>query len=240
MYVRVRVLVRLRRLALLTCGVELLNITISEDICRRLAEEIITGVIAPGEKLDEQATAKRYGVSRTPIREAFRQLATTGLIESRPHKGVTVINLDTKQLSDMFEALGEIEALCAKMCAQRMSAIERKQLENIHLSSRPAQENEADIPYSEHNENFHKAIHSGSHNESLTRIAQDLWRSVAPFRRSVFFKQDDRMSASFEEHQRIVTAIINSDAEEAFEAMRTHVTNSSLNAIAYFQSTNNA
>ena len=213
----------------------MLNTTISDDISRRLAEDIISGSIAPGEKLDEHTTAKRFGVSRTPVREAFKQLTTTGLIESRPHKGVTVINLDIKQLGDMFEALGEIEALCAKMCAQRMSAVERKQLENIHLDSRKALDAQEDKPYSENNVSFHLAIHAGSHNETLLRIAQDTWRSVAPFRRSVFFTQDNRMAMSFDEHSEIVTAIMESDKERAYHAMRNHVTNSSLNAVAYFK-----
>lgn len=212
-----------------------MNTTISEDISRRLAEDIITGVILPGEKLDEQATADRYGVSRTPIREAFRQLATTGLIQSKPHRGATVIDLDIDQLADMFEALGEIEALCAKWSAQRMTAVERKKLNNIYQESQVALGSKDDTFYSDNNEQFHWAIHAGSHNETLRDLAQDLWRGLAPFRRSVFFKQENRMSASAAEHNEIVKAIVNSDTTAAWEAMRSHVAQSNLNAISYIQ-----
>ena len=97
--------------------------TISDEICKKLAEDIITGVIGPGQKLEEKAIADQFDVSRTPVRDAFRQLEGTGLIQSKAHRGATVIDLDTDQLSDLYEALGEFEALCARLSARRLCAI---------------------------------------------------------------------------------------------------------------------
>jgi DNA-binding GntR family transcriptional regulator len=133
----------------------------------------------------------------------------------------------------MFEALGEIEALCAKLSAQRMSAVERKQLENLHHSSAVALEANDDSEYSDINDRFHTAIHQGSQNDTLSNLAAELWQRLAPFRRSVFFKRLDRMSHSSHEHDDIVKMIVAGDTEGAFAAMNNHVANSSLNAMSY-------
>ena len=210
-----------------------MNSTISDEICRKLADDIIAGAIGPGQKLEEKAVAEQFNVSRTPVRDAFRQLAGTGLIETRAHRGATVIDLNIDQLHDMFEALGEIEALCAKLSAQRMSAVERKQLEKLHQSSAAALEENDDAEYSDINDRFHRAIHQGSQNETLSNLAAELWQRLAPFRRSVFFKRLDRMSNSSHEHDDIVKLIVAGDADGAFAAMNNHVANSSLNAISY-------
>jgi DNA-binding GntR family transcriptional regulator len=210
-----------------------MNSTISDEICRKLADDIVSGVIGPGQKLEEKAVAEQFNVSRTPVRDAFRQLAGTGLIETKAHRGATVIDLKTDQLHDMFEALGEIEALCAKLSAQRMSAVERKQLENLHHSSAVALEANDDLEYSDINDRFHTAIHQGSQNDTLSNLAAELWQRLAPFRRSVFFKRLDRMSHSSHEHDDIVKMIVAGDTEGAFAAMNNHVANSSLNAMSY-------
>ncbi len=140
---------------------------ISDQICQELAANVVNGTIPPGHKLEEQVIADQFGVSRTPVREAFRQLAAAGLIDSQPHRGVRVIDLDIDQLSDMFEALAELEAMCAALSAERMTSIERKQLEAIHESIRPLA-GEEDVPhYSDLNEKFHDTVRKGAHNETL-------------------------------------------------------------------------
>ncbi len=207
--------------------------TISEQISAQLAEDIITGVIKPGEKLEEQAIAERFKVSRTPVRDAFKQLTSTGLIESKPHRGVTVIDLKLEQLSELFEALGEIEALCARLSAQRMSTLERKNLENLHRKSREVLKNDDIYNYSDLNEQIHFAIHEGSHNAALAGVARDLWRRLSPFRRSIFFRRANRMSVSSHEHDDLIEAILEGDIKRAQLSMGSHVANSALNAISF-------
>ena len=209
--------------------------TISDEICKKLADDIIAGVILPGQKLEEKAIAEQFNVSRTPVRDAFRQLEGTGLIETRAHRGATVIDLNTEQLADIFEALGEIEALCAKLSAQRMSSMERKRLENLHEQSKAPNDSKDEKQYSDLNEQIHKAIHDGSQNETLQALSADLWQRLAPFRRAFFFQRDDRMARSHDEHDEVIDAILSSDTEKAFSAMRSHVANSSLNALTYLE-----
>lgn len=208
--------------------------TIAEQISQQLAEQILSGKLKPGQRIEEKRVTDEFEVSRTPVREALHQLASTGLIAMQPHRGATVVDMDVEQLSDMFEAQAEIEALCAKMAAIRMSNIERKKLQHIAEQSKPSLKKSDHKNYSNSNEELHKLIYKGAHNQSLEQIALNLWNRVAPFRRSIFFKQSNRMNHSFDEHQRIIQAIVNGDKEQAYLAMHEHVTNSSLNAIEFF------
>jgi len=201
---------------------------ISDQIYNDVATRIVDGAIRPGTKLEEQAIANQFSVSRTPVREAFRQLATAGLIESKPHRGVRVIDFNLAQLSDMFEAVGELEAICAGLCAERMTPIERKKLLAIHKQSRPvAMDNEAP-DYAALNEQFHDAIRTGAHNVTLSDSIVRLRKRLAPFRQPWLIEKRDRLQASFQEHDELVTAILDGDRARAQAAILNHITATSL------------
>tara|TARA_R110002110_G_scaffold91264_2_gene237521 strand:+ start:143141 stop:143788 length:648 start_codon:yes stop_codon:yes gene_type:complete len=208
-------------------------VTIADNIAQQLADQILSGKLAPGERIEEKRVTEEFGVSRTPVRDALRQLAATGLVAIKPHRGVTVVDLEIDQLSDMFEAQAEIEALCARLSARRMSNIERKKLQIVADDSEPALAGTDHELYSSTNETFHKMIYAGAHNETLEHMALNLWNRVAPFRRSIFFKLGNRMEQSFDEHDAIIKAIVAGDEAGAQQAMHDHITNSSVNAIDY-------
>src|SRR5262249_7381951 len=92
-------------------------VTLSDEVFQALVKAILSGEVEPGARLDEPSICRKFGVSRTPIREALRRLSGTGLVEVTPRKGVTVARIDVEQLNNMFEALGEFEGLCAKLSA---------------------------------------------------------------------------------------------------------------------------
>ncbi len=211
--------------------------TIAEHISSCLAEDIINGILRPGQKLEEQAIAERFEVSRTPVRDAFKQLLATGLAESRPHRGVTVVNLELDQLNELFEALGEVEAICARLSAQRMNTMERKQLENLYKREASVLAEKNDQLYFDYNEQIHSAIHKGAHNSALAEIAQDLRRRLSPFRRSSFFKEGNWPDVKSMEHDDLIKAILSSDLHAAYDAMNSHVANSALNAMSYLMDT---
>lgn len=201
---------------------------ISDQIYKDIASRIVEGAIQPGTKLEEQTIANQFEVSRTPVREAFRQLAAAGLIESRPRRGVRVIDFDLDQLSDMFEAVAELEAICAGLCAERMTSIERKKLEAIHEQSRPvAMGNEAP-DYALLNEQFHDAIREGAHNVTLSESIIRLRQRLAPFRQPWLIKKRDRLQVSFQEHEELVAAILAGDRAAAHDAILNHITATSL------------
>ena len=97
------------------------KITRAEELRLQLADEIVRGALAPGAALDETEIARRFSVSRTPVREAMRQLAASGLVDARAHRGAVVARPSLERLTGMFEAMAELEALCAGLAAERMT-----------------------------------------------------------------------------------------------------------------------
>ena len=96
------------------------KVTRAEELRLQLADEIVRGVLPPGAALDETDIARRFSVSRTPVREALRQLVASGLVEARAHRGAVVAQPSLDRLTEMFEAMAELEALCAGLAAERM------------------------------------------------------------------------------------------------------------------------
>lgn len=196
--------------------------TRADALRRQLANEIITGRLEPGERLDERAIAERYGASRTPVREALRQLAAIGLAELRPHRGVIVARPDDEHLAETFELMAELEAMCARYAAQRMTAAERRALEAQHLFSGELVRVGDRARYATHNTTLHEMVYRGSHNRALAEAAQATRRRLAPYRRGQF-EVLGRLALSFAEHDRVVNAIVRGDVQAAAQAMRDHV-----------------
>jgi DNA-binding GntR family transcriptional regulator len=196
--------------------------TRAEELRLQLADEIVRGVIAPGGELDETELARRFQVSRTPVREAIRQLAASGLVETRAHRGSVVARPSEELLIGMFETMGDIEALCAGYAAERMNATERRDLETIHDQLRELIQ--VGDPERHHavNEKFHNAIYSGAHNGYLAEIAEKTRARVRPFRRAQF-RNLGRLAMSYREHDAVVVAITRGDRQSAATSMRAHI-----------------
>ena len=191
-------------------------------IHQAIADDIVHGRLAPGAALDETVIAATFGVSRTPIREAIRQLQAIGLVEARAPKGAVVAALSERQLDDMFAVMAEIEALCARWSAVAMTGNERRDLlalqaESERLVSAGSREN-----YVAFNNRFHEAIYAGAHNAFLAELAVTVRKRCAPFRRAQF-ETLGRLAKSHGEHGAVVTAIQRGDAEGAARAMRAHI-----------------
>lgn len=210
------------------------TVTHSQAISERLAEEIIRGQLAPGTRLDEQSLATRFKVSRSPVRDALRQLAATHLVEYFPHRGFSVARLDPVGLDQMFEAAAELEALCARLCALRAGATDRKRIEHIHQQAKQAVTGRATKTYAALNEDLHRTIYAGARNKTLEGIALNLRQRLAPFRARLFFTADNRMRGSHAEHDAIVKAILAQDAGAAAEAMRDHAAHAAMNISQHF------
>lgn len=206
--------------------------TRTDDLVKALADDIINGRLFPGTRLDEHSLAERFEVSRTPVREALRQLVATGLVEKRAHKGVVVASITAPQLSDMFDVMADLEALCATYAAKRMTATERKRLECLHLTSRELVQVGSADDYASLNTEFHTAIYHGAHNDYLEELAGMTRKRLSPFRRAQF-RMMGRMAGSFQEHDAIVQAILSGNGEAAGKAMRDHVLTVSAASVEY-------
>lgn len=197
--------------------------TLAETLRRQLADDILDGRLLPGVRLDETELAARFGVSRTPVREAFKLLAATGLVQVRPNKGVIVTAITPERLTEMFEVMGEIEAACARFAARRMTEAERATLAALHAEAGTLAESGDREAYDSLNTRFHSAIYAGAHNDFMAETAQAIRQRLRPFRRAQF-RLDGRLSRSWLEHDAVVRAILLGDGEAAYHAMRVHVT----------------
>jgi DNA-binding GntR family transcriptional regulator len=196
--------------------------TLAETIRQNLADDILRGVYPPGARLDESGLARRFKLSRTPVREALRQLSSAGLVEMRPRRGATVSLPTASALAEMFEVMGELEASCARLAAQRMSPAERVRLELVHRRSQEAVRSCDKESYRALNFEFHDVIYRGAHNEFLLTTTIGIRQRIAPFRRAQFAMQD-RLIKSYDEHGAIVSALLRGDADTASAVMRSHV-----------------
>lgn len=194
----------------------------SEALRDSIEEMIATGKLRPGEHLDETEMAAQFSVSRTPIREALIQLSSMGLVVIRPRRGAVVADIAPQRLVEMFEVMAELEAMCGRLAARRMSAEEHARLLAAHHACDDARNaNDADEYYYK-NEAFHQEIYAGSHNEFLAEQAHTLRRRLRPYRR-LQLRVRDRLSTSYSEHEQIVNAIVAGDSDAAAERLRNHV-----------------
>ena len=196
--------------------------TRAEELRLQLADEIVRGALVPGTALDEITLADRFHVSRTPVREAIRLLAASGLVEVRAHRAAVVARPSANQLADMFESMAELEALCAGFAAERMTRAERRTLEDIHEELRVMIQSGDPQRYHEVNEAFHNSIYAGGHNTYLAEITLSTRARVQPFRRAQF-RNLGRLAKSHIEHDRVVQAILRGEQSIAGSAMYAHI-----------------
>ena len=196
--------------------------TRSFDLRECIEEQIATGVLAPGTRVDETEWAQEFGVSRTPVREALIQLASAGILEMRPRRGFVVPELSPQLLIEMFEVMAELEALCAYLAARRMSAAEHQELVRAQRACERALESDDSDGYYRQNEIFHHVIYAGSHNSFLAEQAAALHRRLQPYRR-LQLRVRDRTRTSLSEHQQVTEAILEGNREVAAQSLRNHV-----------------
>ncbi len=198
------------------------KITRAEELRLQLADEIVRGALPPGAPLDETDIARRFNVSRTPVREALRQLAASGLVETRAHRGAVVARPSIGRLTGMFEAMAELEAICAGLAAERMTPVERQRLEAVHEELRVLSHAGNPERFHEVNERFHNTIYAGSQNAYIAEMTLATRVRVRPFRRAQF-RNLGRLAKSHVEHDRVVVAIMRGDKAGAAAAMRAHI-----------------
>ncbi len=198
------------------------NPTLAEKLATAIADGILNGTLRPGLRLDETGLAQQHGVSRTPVREALRQLTMSGLIDMRPRKGAIVSKATPEQVESLFVAMAEMEATCARLAAMSMTPVERRRLQARHEAMTALAGAGDPDAYSNANVAFHSAIYAGAHNAPIAEYTLGLRRRVGPFRRAQF-QVEGRLTKSNQEHDAVVRAILSGDAAGAHAAMLHHV-----------------
>ena len=196
--------------------------TASAGLREAIEEMIATGALPPGHRLDEVELAKQFGVSRTPIRETLIQLASMGIVVIRPRRGAIVAELGPQQLVQMFEVMSELEAMCGRLAARRMTADEHRRLLAAHALCKEVRDSDDPDSYFYRNEQFHEVIYQGSHNDFLIEQTRSLHRRLRPYRR-LQLRVRDRVGNSFAEHDAVVKSILAGEGEATAELLRGHI-----------------
>jgi DNA-binding GntR family transcriptional regulator len=195
---------------------------LSEQLREAIEERILVGTYPAGSRLDEVEIATSFGVSRTPIREALIQLASAGLIESRPRRGSVVAQVSPARLQQMFEVMAELEALCTRFAAERADDASRAAVVAAHVACEAAVKAKDPDAYYRLNEQFHLSLYAACGNEFLADQTRLLHRRLRPYRR-LQLRVKGRMAASFREHAAVVDAVMRGDGEAAAAAVRAHI-----------------
>ncbi len=196
----------------------------AERLRSTIEEDILSFKLKPGDKLDECRLAEKYGTSRTPVREALRQLSSNGLIEIRPHKGAIVAKLGIRELIELLEVMAELEGACGRLAAKcgmhgDIEAMIAAQERCRHYAELRDVQN-----YQRANETFHEAVYSASRNSCLIKLAHSIRSRVAAYRR-LQLEQINHIKFSVADHDRILAAIQEGLPEEADRLLQLHILN---------------
>ncbi len=191
-------------------------------IYERLEEMLAEGRFADGERLDEARLAAEFGISRTPLREALRLLATTGLAEFIPNRGTFVRQPDFVRLVEMFDVMAELEAWCARLAAQRITSAQLLLLREAAVRCDRALSAKDFRGYYDENAEFHDIIYSAAGNGFLAEETRSMQRRLRPFRQAQLFAPE-RLERSMEEHRQILNALETGDAAAAETLVRAHI-----------------
>lgn len=200
----------------------MLRHTLTDTLRDQLEQEILSGELAPGSRLDEVSLAARFKVSRTPVREAVRQLAASDLVIIRPRQTPIVAPMSVQTLLQMFEVMAELEGLCARLATRRITMEASDRLVETQSGLKNALEKRDVKLFYDINHDFHEIIYDASASQFLANQTRSMRNRLAPFRRHVT-AQPGRMALTIVEHQAVIDAITSGDGEVAGLAMRNHV-----------------
>ena len=197
--------------------------TLASIVQQKIVNDIAHGILPPGLRLEEEDLARRYHVSRTPVREALRQLSALGIVEMRHRQGVIVAARSVEHFQNLLEIVADLEASAARYAAQRMTEEERQKLAALHnhigiIAAQPAA-----ARFDKANLTLHQLIHEGARNKILLNGIMQMRMRTLPYTRMEFISERRRMEISHMEHNAIVSAILCRQPEMAYHAMRLHV-----------------
>lgn len=198
------------------------RVNLSDRIRETLQEEIVSGKLYAGCRIDEAELMERFDVSRTPAREALQQLTTAGLVTLVPRHGAVVATLSLTEYVAMLEILTELEGLAARLSARRMPAALRRDLEASIRACEEAAARDDAVAYEQANRWFHETVYDGSLNDVLARQLRLMRLRMRHPQRSLF-DRPNRVRNSLAEHREIVTAILAGDEDGADRAMARHI-----------------
>lgn len=204
------------------------NKSLATMIFDKIREDIINSKYQNGEKIVEAKLAEELGVSRTPVREALKQLELDGLVESMPNRGVVVKGVTKQDIEDIYAIRYAIEAIAVKWSIERMSEEDVEKLKEIYeLMEFYSFKKDVEKVF-ELNTKFHETIYNSTKSRYLEHVLRDFQLFIKSTR-SKSLKCEGRVETALEEHRHILEAIQSKDVDKAVEAIQKHVIHSRMN-----------
>ncbi|MBC7738900.1 MAG: GntR family transcriptional regulator, partial [Candidatus Saccharibacteria bacterium] len=191
-----------------------------KDAYALIMEALEAGTFKPGDRLVEAELAERFGVSRTPVREALQRLETQAMV-TRDGRSLIVASLDHNDLSELYTVRAELEGLAARLAARHATEEEMHVLRSMVIEDRTLLGLDPRL-LSRANKRFHKQIHLASHNRFLVQQLDLVHRSMA-LMTTTSFAAEGRDGPALAEHEKIVMAIEARDGDAAYAALKTHI-----------------
>ena len=208
------------------------NYSLSSRVFHTIRENILSGKYQADEELKEKTIGEELGVSRTPVREALRQLELEGLITIIPNKGAYVVGITQKDIKDIYEIRCHLEGLCAKWAAQNITKEQLDELEeNIFLSDFHAKKGNTEQVVELDNK-FHEILYTASNSKELRHVLSDFHHYVQRVRK-ITLAVSQRAMESNDEHRKIVEALKQHDAALAEQLANQHIMNTVKNMDYY-------
>lgn len=193
-----------------------------QEVAERLRERIFAHELTPGDWIDEQKLAEQYGISRTPLREALKVLASEGLVELKPRRGCYVTEVSSQDIDEIFPLMALLEGRCACIAVQQAKPADVRKLKAIHDQLELAAKENRINAFFEANQEFHRSIQEMTNNRWLLSVIQDL-RKVLKLSRLHSLSLEGRLQQSLDEHRVIMAAFEAGDAEKAEKSMHDHL-----------------
>ena len=198
------------------------NAPLSESLLGKLQRDILTGEFKPGKKLTEQELYSRYMVSRTPVREALKQLETDGLVDNILNRGAFVVGMSDQDYEDMFELRKIYEIQAVKWAIERISEEEMEKLEEtFEFMEFYTLRNDIDKMLTI-NTGFHQVIYEASHNRQLKKLLSS-YQNFVKYKNAESVYDDDYLQSVLEEHRAIFKAFVDKDVKAGAQAMERHM-----------------
>ena len=193
-----------------------------QQIANRIRIMIQDGDYEPGQRLQEKELSERFGVSRTPLREALKVLASEGLVTHEPNRGATITKLTDAELAETYPIMGALEGLAGELACQHATDGEIAEIEDLHEEMVEAHNKRALADYYEINQKIHAAIFAAARNGLLTRNYEQLTGRArrARFRGTM---SEERWAQAVDEHKKILAALKARKAKALSEILRRHV-----------------
>lgn len=199
--------------------------TLHDELLDRLRDLIIDGDLAPGTKVPEKALCDQFGVSRTPLREALKVLASEGLVTLTPNRGAMVTELTLEDLEDAFPVMGALEALAGEMACASITDKEIAEIRKLHDRMVHHYEAGAVAPYFKVNQEIHERILDAARNQTLATLYRGLAGRVRRARYLANMSSMERWNAAIAEHEQIMIALETRDGPGLARILKRHLAN---------------